>query len=526
MPILIPSKNIYGEIENEKVRNNVIQRIEVNAFETVPANEYDVPIVNVKVEEEEITQNRIFQNNIDKDLQSNTNRVNQNSAVISASYVRVDNKYNYYFDIKIPVVQNNKYVSSLLLGVDKENNPNIKYSVFGVVKKGTATANFPLTSVSTGYLINEGEINCQDPTSTIENQLFDFPKEISHTYDKTIGNTVTAKTNLTDTSTIANITQATLTIDEKYYEIKGQIMCLIRCLYLDGATSWSGYSGLPEPTTLSMNGEYTSYIPTQIEITINGNLIGIDLKEKVLYLPNDDQTSKKVFLVEGNELIQTTNKDENSINAVQKAYLNTYNQYREGKETAKVRCSISNYYTENDELKVDIKKQDKIVENHNIQIFERLDNRFYYIYAWSPTLVEEDTYVDIEYTTNGFDYKKTFTIKKGTQSSVEFQIGTYPTSNKSIVKVYNKVNMVFVDGDKVIPMVLDGSTNADRPMSYYKNGYAKVFEVVNVEHKYNGAVWQILDLVEVNYSELPQSTLDSLANFKLKELANRKLQSV
>lgn len=526
MPILIPSKNIYGEIENEKVRNNVIQRIEVNAFETVPANEYDVPIVNVKVKEEEITQNSIFQNNIDKYLQSNTNRVNQNSAVISASYVRVDNKYNYYFDIKIPVVQNNKYVSSLLLGVDKENNPNIKYSVFGVVKKGTATANFPLTSVSTGYLISEGEINCQDPTSTIENQLFDFPKEISHTYDKTIGNTVTAKTNLTDTSTIANITQATLTSDEKYYEIKGQIMCLIRCLYLDGATSWSGYSGLPEPTTLSMNGEYTSYIPTQIEITINGNLIGIDLKEKTLYLPNDDQTSKKVFSVNGNELIQTTNKDENSINAVQKAYLNTYNQYLEGKETAKVRCSISNYYTENDELKVDIKKQDIIVENSNIRIIEMLDGRWYYLYAWSPTIVEEDTYIDVTYFVNNWEQKEQFVILKGEQSSTRISSGQYPSYNMTIIKAYEKRYMAFRNGDKVIPMVLDGATNADRPMSYYKNGYAKVFEVVNVERKYDGAVWQTLDLVEVNYSELPQSTLDSLANFKLKELANRKLQSV
>ena len=476
--------------------------------------------------DDEISQNSIFQNNIDKDLQKNTNRINQNSAGISSSYVRFDNKHNYYFDIKIPIVQNNKYVSSLLLGVDKENNPNIKYSVFGVVKKGTATSNFPLTSVSTGYLISEGEITYQDPTSTKENQLFDFPKEISHTYDKTIGYTVTAKTNLTDTSKIANITQATLTSDGKYYQVKGQIMCLIRSVYLEGWTTWNSYSGLPEPTTLSMNGEYTSYIPTQIEITINGNLIGIDLKEKTLYLPNDDQTSKKVFSVNGNELIQTTNKDENSLNAIHKLYLTTYNQYLDGKETAQLRCSISDYYTENEDLAISIKKQNKILENHNIQIFEKLDGRFYYFYAWSPTIVEEDTYVEFSYTVNNIEYKKEIFIHKGEQFSTDLQSGQYPATKISIISVYEKRNMTFEVGDKAIPMVYDIQTKSDRAMSYYKNGYAKVFEVVGTEYSNSGAVFQILDLIEVTYSQLDESTLNSLANFKLKELYNKKLQSV
>ena len=45
MAILIPSKNIYDK-QNPKVRDNVIERIEVGAVEVVPDNEYETPVYN------------------------------------------------------------------------------------------------------------------------------------------------------------------------------------------------------------------------------------------------------------------------------------------------------------------------------------------------------------------------------------------------------------------------------------------------------------------------------------------------
>ena len=58
---------------------------------------------------------------------------------------------------------------------------------------------------------------------------------------------------------------------------------------------------------------------------------------------------------------------------------------------------------------------------------------------------------------------------------------------------------VFEIGDEVIPMVY-GADGVDRPMSRYKNGTQKVFNVVGTKFIYDGAVWQELTLQEKTQS--------------------------
>ena len=48
MAIKIPSKNIF-EKHNPKVRDNVIERIEVGAVEVVPKNEYDTVVYDYTI---------------------------------------------------------------------------------------------------------------------------------------------------------------------------------------------------------------------------------------------------------------------------------------------------------------------------------------------------------------------------------------------------------------------------------------------------------------------------------------------
>ena len=43
MAFIVPSKNIYDK-QNPKIRNNVIERIEVSATKIVPNNEYEVSV--------------------------------------------------------------------------------------------------------------------------------------------------------------------------------------------------------------------------------------------------------------------------------------------------------------------------------------------------------------------------------------------------------------------------------------------------------------------------------------------------
>jgi hypothetical protein len=58
---------------------------------------------------------------------------------------------------------------------------------------------------------------------------------------------------------------------------------------------------------------------------------------------------------------------------------------------------------------------------------------------------------------------------------------------------------VFEIGDEVIPMVY-GADGVDRPMSRYKDGTQKVFNVVGTKFIYDGAVWQELTLQEKTQS--------------------------
>lgn len=58
---------------------------------------------------------------------------------------------------------------------------------------------------------------------------------------------------------------------------------------------------------------------------------------------------------------------------------------------------------------------------------------------------------------------------------------------------------VFEIGDEVIPMVF-GADGVDRPMSRYKDGAQKVFNVVGTKFIYDGAVWQELTLQEKTQS--------------------------
>lgn len=58
---------------------------------------------------------------------------------------------------------------------------------------------------------------------------------------------------------------------------------------------------------------------------------------------------------------------------------------------------------------------------------------------------------------------------------------------------------VFEIGDEVIPMVY-GADGKDRPMSRYKDGADKIFNVVGTKFIYDGAVWQELTLQEKTQS--------------------------
>jgi hypothetical protein len=111
-------------------------------------------------------------------------------------------------------------------------------------------------------------------------------------------------------------------------------------------TSGYDFSGDAVGVELELN-------PERVEFVFNGDTISLDLKEKTAYI--NGETSKKVYSVEGNELMQTSNiYSGTSVNATEKMYGDTLRQYANGKETATIECSISDY-DENDGSKSSIR---------------------------------------------------------------------------------------------------------------------------------------------------------------------------
>lgn len=487
MAIRIPSKNIYGSPQNPKVRDNVIERIEVGAVEVVPDNDYETPVYNEK--NAVSSSNLILQSNVDEKLQLNSFTAsgggsNKSGHVVGA-YVLYDAKKNYDFIVYIRKASNNHYISKLLLGKNKDGNPNIKYSVYGKLVQGNASTNVSLTWDAGGKASGTVDKNNITYTQTYVSteQLLDFPQEIEATGVATaLLEHAVAKVELTDTGTAKDTTQFTEeTIDGvEYYKLSFSLMSSIRTTQLSGET----YHSLAQPTSIKLSGKYVVYEPTEVEITIYGNTIGIDIKDKTVYIPETDKTSKKVFRVEGNELMQTTNYLYERIDITRYSLTATGNR----NEYSLV---LGNTY----DYDVIVEYQDKVtLTNATIKKGETT----LIFKALGVPIIKSVYYTSVQNAQDNFIKTKEKYAKGKETATIRCSISDYYdyNSGNKVIAVDNSTGqMSFVENDQVIPMVY-GADGQDHPMSLNKDGTPKVFSVLGTKKYYNGAVWQELYLQE------------------------------
>ena len=85
---------------------------------------------------------------------------------------------------------------------------------------------------------------------------------------------------------------------------------------------------------------------------------------------NDNAKANAVFSI-SNDLIRTNNKyrvDDKTIIEGSSIYKDTLDNYKNGKETAKIRCSIGEYLDEKDEVVISTKTSDKMLFEHYDQV--------------------------------------------------------------------------------------------------------------------------------------------------------------
>lgn len=332
----IPSRNIY-EINNSKVVDNMIDKVEVAATRAVTSNRYNEAVYNNKFSSANYT--------------IGSSSPSQNSKAVmygvkQVDYVMVYGHIKPYYKIEtisIPkVIDALNKISKIIGGIDNNGDANIRYSMSCEVKTAPATAKFV------------GHIN----TGTVQDITYTYPQSGTIQNDPDIPNSITLeeiyRTNPIGLDKIFAKTTVTFT-DETNLKIFGDTLPIIdaideyrldNCKFLCGAEiiTFQDHGRVPAKGTgeqsldyeTQINGTATIYIPKTITITVYGNTIGFDLVNETISIGD----GKNVFSFSGNELMQPNTL---GLSFTDKYQTHVLDKWKDGKELATIKCPIEGY---------------------------------------------------------------------------------------------------------------------------------------------------------------------------------------
>lgn len=474
MAIIIPSANIFGSPNLYKIKDNYIDKIEVNANSVAPNNEYDVSVYNYRDNNIEFTKgNRIVDSTFTK---ADSGGAGGGIGPHSCAYIEL---VPYYSNISIsfPNSYNNTYIKNVLYGKDKNDNNNIEYTITATKYIGTITGQAVVANgVGRATITNKIETN-HETVQEIDNPLLEYSY---NTYKVT-----EAEIKFTD---ITNIGTAVVNKTPTDYSISLIVLTGYFNSYMGGASNPT-----PSPNAdFSLQGQYVEYLPQKIEITFYGETLSIDLTETTISL--GESNGENPYSIDNNELLQTENYyGSEEQNAIESGYNKTLEIYKNGLESAEITCSISKYYDQNGEIKI---RDDITSQDVDVSIYARyrdtLGLRYFTLYINSP--LDYDLYIFYNVHTGTLSVPGSCVIQKGDTAVSAGTGSSVLSSTIGISRKYKKYSMTFNIGDLVIPMIY--SNNKDVPISINGNGNAKVFRVIGKKIKYDGAVWQVLSLQE------------------------------
>lgn len=291
MAIIIPSKDIY-EINNQKVVDNEVDNVEVDAKRIEEIRDYSVNVYNNDFDV--VT----YQQGAETSDIHEEYRLHSQSPT---SYCAVSGVFKpFYVDIDVVVNKQigNKIITQIKTGEDKtDETANIKYTTACIKKSAPISATY-----------NTSESGRHDPSFTNiqytypddgEEGVFNLPKTITvqHNYSDISLSEITV--NLNDETNLKDI-GGTIKITETndYFSFTCHLLCGEEIYELKG-------DAVGPPTNRSTaSGTATIYIPQKISLTVYGNTIGIDLQDETVKIGD----GQHVYSFSGNELMQTSNK--------------------------------------------------------------------------------------------------------------------------------------------------------------------------------------------------------------------------
>lgn len=175
--------------------------------------------------------------------------------------------------------------------------------------------------------------------------------------------------------------------------------------------------------------------------------------------------------------------------------------YRNGRETASILCSISDYFDENGIPLVSTNPSVKYpLDKITVSIFSE-DIVFYRTVKFSipsPAMYDlKITYRSEHHADDQPEWFYEIVIPKGsTSASWQYYREEYTQAIIVNAQYNTKVPMSFANGMEVVPYIRSAD-GKDVPMSRKRDGKAKGFRIMKTKKIYDGAVWQELTLQEI-----------------------------
>lgn len=400
MAIKIPSNKIFS-IDNEKIRDNIIERAEMFANNTsveVEANNL-ITLSNQRPNAIAPESDDIYRNGED-DIKDWTNDYicevrsgNSKWAYILSTLIRSYKIATIY--MRIPKKQKDKCVSNINYGGTDYSNSEIKWSVSG--KKTTyniledsekSYCNYTYDALG-GFLKDIG-YHWKIEDNPVKEEYAVFP------FEDTNSETVEYDTNGVK-KTAELYAKASIFVPQKYIYIKElqdgvtddypsvlapyiyettsfiSLKFFIPVSYEIFKPKFNGFDLIATDTVFDAKfqkgiiGTQEEYEVENVAISIYGTTFTLKLDEEKKTIGDTNATS--VYSESSNELIQSDNyyvdkNNENSHkNLVEKNCENIIKEYKNGKETATIKCTISDYYDEFGEKEKDITNPEKMIFN-------------------------------------------------------------------------------------------------------------------------------------------------------------------
>lgn len=505
MSIIIPAKNIY-EINDQKVIDNEVDNIEVTVKDVSLSTKYSETVFHEVYDLSE----QYYEQNLDNfDFKEDISRyrdgvLSSYQAIGVFNYVEYNNHKYINKTILIPKLKNNQFIQNLVLGTDSEGNRKINISIGGHTKTGTVSSSNwsgEINYVDDKYVFSNLQKNPFSYSEGVESEpiIFQIPTKLSiaETQDTIVGPLGKEASVFVFDGNIATVSPTTIIENGiEYYQLFLKILSGVRTV------SFSSYNtAVNNPTKIEIpvnsfikTNKYVEYIAEQVEISILGNTLFIDLKDETVKIGD----GQHVYSFSGNELMQKSN-----IPTVDKTYKKIFREWKNGREIAQIKCGISEYY--------DIEKKIIYINVYYVEPIGvgsvTLKSKIYFTSPEEKLDLETINELKLPTLPGVFTTPiEKIIIKNEGESNEYYEAEIFGTisengydaeySTKKLV-IANKIGfpMTFQIGDIVCPYIIN-SNGIDKPMSLYVDNTPKEFFVIAKSIICDGEIFQEINLQE------------------------------